>query len=141
MPQDIPQLVETVAEFIGKLATFGSIKSQVMRDRSVESVTDSAVEIASRMGVSQPTMSQTLASMSGGERQRAVLAVSFALKPCVLLLDEPTSALDAGSTKLVELELLKLAKDSKVCVIFTSHDPQQRNRLSNFRIKFTTTNV
>jgi uncharacterized protein (TIGR00245 family) len=136
VPQDIPQLVETAAEFIGRIAEFRSIKSQVMRGRSVEEVAERAIEIAGRMGISRDTMSQTLASMSGGERQRAVLAAAFAIRPSILLLDEPTSALDAGATSAVERELLELANEDNVSVVIVSHSKEQCGRLSNFTIKF-----
>jgi iron complex transport system ATP-binding protein len=63
-----------------------------------------------------------LARMSGGERQRVVLARALAAEPSVLLLDEPTSMLDVGHQQQV-LELVDgLRRDSGLTVLSTLHD-------------------
>jgi len=63
-----------------------------------------------------------LARMSGGERQRVVLARALATEPSVLLLDEPTSMLDVGHQQQV-LELVDgLRKDGGLTVLSTLHD-------------------
>jgi iron complex transport system ATP-binding protein len=63
-----------------------------------------------------------LARMSGGERQRVVLARALAAEPSVLLLDEPTSMLDVGHQQQV-LELVDdLRRDRGLTVVSTLHD-------------------
>jgi iron complex transport system ATP-binding protein len=63
-----------------------------------------------------------LASLSGGERKRAVLARALAQEPSVLLLDEPTSSLDIGHQQQV-LELVDdLRTSSGLTVLCTLHD-------------------
>ncbi len=63
-----------------------------------------------------------LARMSGGERQRVVLARALATEPAVLLLDEPTSMLDVGHQQQV-LELVdRLRRESGLTVLSTLHD-------------------
>jgi len=63
-----------------------------------------------------------LARMSGGERQRVVLARALASEPSVLLLDEPTSMLDVGHQQQV-LELVdELRRDGGLTVLSTLHD-------------------
>jgi iron complex transport system ATP-binding protein len=63
-----------------------------------------------------------LARMSGGERQRVVLARALATEPALLLLDEPTSMLDVGHQQQV-LELVDLLrKESGLTVLSTLHD-------------------
>ena len=63
-----------------------------------------------------------LASLSGGEQQRTVLARALAQEAPVLLLDEPTSALDVGHQQHV-LELVEeLRRDHGLVVISAMHD-------------------
>ena len=60
--------------------------------------------------------------MSGGMRQRAMIALALACKPQVLLADEPTTALDATVQIQVLLLLRELQRELGLSVIFVTHD-------------------
>jgi iron complex transport system ATP-binding protein len=63
-----------------------------------------------------------LATLSGGEQQRAVLARALAQQPRVLLLDEPTASLDLGHAQQV-LDLVdRLRRQDGLTVVTTLHD-------------------
>jgi iron complex transport system ATP-binding protein len=62
-----------------------------------------------------------LARMSGGERQRVVLARALAAEPSLLLLDEPTSMLDVGHQQQV-LELVDGLRAGGLTVLSSLHD-------------------
>lgn len=60
--------------------------------------------------------------VSGGEKQRVVLALALACEPELILFDEPTSALDA-TTAAVLLDLVRdLQRETGVAGLFISHD-------------------
>ncbi len=60
--------------------------------------------------------------MSGGMRQRAMIALALACKPQLLLADEPTTALDATVQIQVLLLLRELQREFGLSVIFVTHD-------------------
>ncbi|PUE15179.1 ABC transporter ATP-binding protein [Limnohabitans sp. WS1] len=60
--------------------------------------------------------------MSGGMRQRAMIALSLACRPQLLLADEPTTALDATVQIQILLLLRELQKEMGLSVIFVTHD-------------------
>lgn len=60
--------------------------------------------------------------LSGGLRQRAMIAIALSCRPRVLLADEPTTALDATVQIQILLLLRQLQKELGMSVIFVTHD-------------------
>ena len=60
--------------------------------------------------------------ISGGQQQRVMIAMAIACKPDILIADEPTTALDVTVQKDIITLLKNLQKESKMSVIFISHD-------------------
>lgn len=60
--------------------------------------------------------------ISGGERQRACIARTLALKPELIICDEPVSSLDANVRNEILDLLMKLKNDNNLTYIFISHD-------------------
>ncbi len=60
--------------------------------------------------------------LSGGMRQRVVIAIALACDPDLLICDEPTTALDVTiQAKILEL-IQRIQKERNICVIYITHD-------------------
>jgi D-xylose transport system ATP-binding protein len=68
-----------------------------------------------------PSLRETVASLSGGQRQTVAIARSLLLEPKLILLDEPTAALGVAQTAEV-LDLIERVRERGLAVIMISHN-------------------
>lgn len=72
-----------------------------------------------------------IGQLSGGQQQRVLIAKALVNNPKMLMLDEPTNELDQTSQDNFYLFLKQLNDEEKITIIWTSHDLDAVNRLSN----------
>jgi NitT/TauT family transport system ATP-binding protein len=75
--------------------------------------------------------------LSGGMKQRVALARALAQDADVLLMDEPFAALDAISRDLLHEELERIWKESRLTVLFVTHNAREAVRLGDRVLVFT----
>lgn len=79
-------------------------------------------EVLNMVGLSEDIASRYPHELSGGMKQRALLAMALILKPQIIILDEPTSALDVSVQAQIMNLLKKLKTDFGLAIIFVTHD-------------------
>jgi oligopeptide/dipeptide ABC transporter ATP-binding protein len=82
------------------------------------------IEILRRVGVSTPEqrVDQLANQLSGGLRQRAMIAMALSCEPTLLIADEPTTALDVTTqTQILEL-MRQLQQEDGMAIMLITHD-------------------
>ena len=81
-----------------------------------------AEELLTLVGVDPARLTSFPHELSGGMRQRMMIAMALALDPQVMIMDEPTTALDVVVQRGIIREIMRLREQLGFAVIFITHD-------------------
>lgn len=97
---------------------------QIHSTMTKKQATDLSIEMLARVGISDAAtrFKQFVFELSGGMRQRAMIAMALSTKPKLLIADEPTTALDVTIQAQV-IDLMKdLVTEFGMGIVFITHD-------------------
>jgi ABC-type dipeptide/oligopeptide/nickel transport system ATPase component len=117
-PMDTLNPTLTIGDQIQECLIYHKSASGVRRDDMKRTVLDmlKKTELAPEVYGMYPHQ------LSGGMRQRAVIAMAMINRPQIIIADEPTTALDVSIQATIMELLRKLQHDSGAAMIFVSHD-------------------
>jgi peptide/nickel transport system ATP-binding protein len=84
--------------------------------------TDKAVSLLKLVGIDSARLTSYPHQLSGGMRQRVVIAIALALDPPLMLMDEPTTALDVVVQKEILHQVAELKDKLGFSILFITHD-------------------
>lgn len=93
-----------------------SLTSTEVRRRAIESLERASVPEPAKRARQFPHQ------LSGGLRQRAMIAMALAMRPRLLIADEPTTALDVTVQKQILDLLMRLREELHLTLLFITHD-------------------
>jgi peptide/nickel transport system ATP-binding protein len=119
IPQDPSSSLNPVKSIGAQVAEIIAIHRPRERD-----IKHQVIDLLARVGLSQPALraKQYPHELSGGMRQRVLIAIAIALQPALIIADEPTSALDVTVQRRI-LDLIdELRAQHETAVLFVTHD-------------------
>jgi peptide/nickel transport system ATP-binding protein len=111
------------AQFKDTLQAHGSPSAEEIRQRSAE--------VLNLVGIDAAHLGSYPHQLSGGMRQRAMIAMALLYTPQLVIMDEPTSALDVVAQRSLMSKIKDLQRSLGFAVIFVTHDMSVVSRYSD----------
>ena len=90
-----------------------------------------AAELLKLVGIESSRINSYPHQLSGGMRQRVVIAIALALRPQMMIMDEPTTALDVVVQKEILMQIAELKAKLGFSILFITHDLSLMIEFSN----------
>ncbi|HVP01171.1 MAG TPA: ABC transporter ATP-binding protein [Solirubrobacteraceae bacterium] len=100
-------------------------------DPSAEQIRQRSVEVLGLVGIDAAHLRSYPHQLSGGMRQRAMIAMALLFTPQLVIMDEPTSALDVVAQRSLMSKIKDLQRSLGFAIIFVTHDMSVVSRYSD----------
>mgnify|MGYP002406227755 CR=1 FL=1 len=124
---EIAMIFQEPMTSLNPVFTVGSQIIEVIRlhqKKTAKEARQTAVEMLSKVGIADPhkRIDEYPHQMSGGMRQRAMIAMALSCTPKLLIADEPTTALDVTTQAQIMELLMSLVKENKTSLVIVTHN-------------------
>jgi peptide/nickel transport system ATP-binding protein len=123
--RDLSVVMQSAMNALNPVKTIAAQFKDAMRAHGVTSkqeITDRSAEVLRMVGIDPVHLKSYPHQLSGGMRQRSMIAMALLLTPELVIMDEPTSALDVVAQRSLMVQIKELQQQLGFAVIFVTHD-------------------
>jgi peptide/nickel transport system ATP-binding protein len=123
--RDFSIVMQSAMNALNPMKTIGAQFRDTLRAHerlSADAVRERSVEVLGLVGIDPVHLDSYPHQLSGGMRQRAMIAMALLFTPQIVLMDEPTSALDVVAQQSLMRKIKDLQQRLGFAVIFVTHD-------------------
>jgi peptide/nickel transport system ATP-binding protein len=123
--RDLSVVMQSAMNALNPVKTIGAQFKDAMRAHGVtskEQIAARSAEVLRMVGIDAAHLKSYPHQLSGGMRQRSMIAMALLLTPELVIMDEPTSALDVVAQRSLMVQIKELQEELGFAVIFVTHD-------------------
>ena len=123
--KDLSVVMQSAMNALNPVKTIAAQFTDAMRAHGVTSkqeIADRSAEVLRMVGIDPVHLTSYPHQLSGGMRQRSMIAMALLLTPELVIMDEPTSALDVVAQRSLMVQIKELQERLGFAVIFVTHD-------------------
>jgi peptide/nickel transport system ATP-binding protein len=123
--RDLSVVMQSAMNALNPVRQLGAQFEDAMRahgERSREAIQQRSEEVLRLVGIDTVHLKSYPHQLSGGMRQRAMIAMALLFTPDLILMDEPTSALDVVAQRSLMIQIKELQQRLGFAVVFVTHD-------------------
>jgi peptide/nickel transport system ATP-binding protein len=123
--KDLSVVMQSAMNALNPVKSIGAQFADAMRAhgvRSKEQIDGRSAEVLRMVGIDPVHLKSYPHQLSGGMRQRSMIAMAMLFTPELVIMDEPTSALDVVAQRSLMVQIKELQRDFGFAVIFVTHD-------------------
>jgi peptide/nickel transport system ATP-binding protein len=123
--RDLSVVMQSAMNALNPVSSIGAQFSDAMKahgESDPNKVRARSREVLSMVGIDPVHLASYAHQLSGGMRQRAMIAMALLFSPELILMDEPTSALDVVAQRSLMVQIKQLQAELGFAIIFVTHD-------------------
>ena len=123
--RDMSVVMQSAMNALNPVKTIGSQFKDAMRAHGKtgkEEIAERSAEVLRMVGIDPVHLRSYPHQLSGGMRQRAMIAMAMLFTPDLVIMDEPTSALDVVAQRSLMVQIKELQRTFGFAIIFVTHD-------------------
>ena len=123
--KDLSVVMQSAMNALNPVKSIGAQFADAMRAHGVTSkaqIADRSAEVLRMVSIDPIHLKSYPHQLSGGMRQRSMIAMAMLFTPDLVIMDEPTSALDVVAQRSLMVQIKELQEELGFAIIFVTHD-------------------